>query len=147
MRPRGVVLAHPPVDRSLGGSQVGERDGVVEELAAQGAMEPLDLPRRRGVAGLGQPVDDAVVPADPVEQHLAALPETISKLLAIVSEHLTGHPELAQRGGERQAHRPAGRPHHDLADHAEPGMIIHPGHQLRLGPVSQEDPADEIHLP
>ena len=147
MRPSGVVLAHPSVDDSLRGSQVRERHGVIEELAAQAAVEPLDLARGGGMAGLGQPVNDPVVPADPVEQHLPALPETISKLLAIVSEHLPGHPELAQRGGERQANRPARRPHHDLADHAEPGMIIHPGHQLRLGSVGQEDPAHQIHLP
>jgi len=63
--------------------------------------------------GLGQPVSDAVVAADPVEQHLPALAEPVGELLAVVGEHLTRHAEPAQRGGERQAHRPAGRPHHD----------------------------------
>ena len=31
--------------------------------------------------------------------------------------------------------------------HAEPGMIIDTGHELGLGPVGQEDPADQVHLP
>ena len=29
----------------------------------------------------------------------------------------------------------------DLADHAVPGMVIDPGHDLRLGTVGQERPA------
>jgi hypothetical protein len=68
------------------------------------------------VPGLGQPVSDPVIRADPVEQHLPALAETISELLAVIGEHLTGNAELPQRRRERQAHRPASRPDHDLAD-------------------------------
>ena len=71
---------------------------------------PLDLARGGGMAGLGQPVDDPVVPADPVEQHLPALPETISKLLSIVSEHLTGHPNWRNAAANaRHTARPVAR--------------------------------------
>ena len=144
-----VVLysAHPRVDRGLRGGQVRERDRVVEQLPAQAAVEPLDLPGRGRRPRLGQPVDDPVVPADPVEQHLPALAEPVGELLAVVGEHLPGHPERAQRGGERQAHRPAGGPGHHRGDHAEPGMVIDPGHDLGLGPVGQEHPADDVQLP
>jgi hypothetical protein len=43
MRPGGVVLLPPGIDRRLGGGQVRERDRVIEQLAAQAAVEPLDL--------------------------------------------------------------------------------------------------------
>jgi hypothetical protein len=68
MRPGRVVLVHPGVHRGLRGGQVRERDRVIEQLAAQAPVEPLDLPGGRRGPGLGQPVGDAVVPADPVEQ-------------------------------------------------------------------------------
>jgi hypothetical protein len=48
------------------------------------------------------------------------LAETISKLLAIVGQYFGRDAELGQRGGERQAHRPARRTGHHLADHAVP---------------------------
>jgi len=97
--------------------------------------------------GLRQPVDDAVVAADPVEQHLPALTEPVGELLTVIGQHLLRHPELAQRGGEGQAYRPAGRANNDLADHAVPGMVIHPGHDLRLGAAGQECPAHDVDLP
>jgi len=84
MRPDGVVLGYPRIDRGLRRGQVSERDGLVEQLAAQAEVGPFHLPGRGRVPGLGQPVDDPVVAADPVEQHLPALAETISELLAIV---------------------------------------------------------------
>jgi hypothetical protein len=120
MRPGGVALAHPPIHRGLRGGQIRERHVVVEQLAAQRPVEPLDLAGGGRMAGRGQPVDDAVVAADPVEQHLPPLAETISKLLAIVGQYFGRDAELGQRGGERQAHRPARRTGHHLADHAVP---------------------------
>ena len=39
MRPGGVVLLLPHVE----GGQAGERDGVIEQLPAQAAVEPLDF--------------------------------------------------------------------------------------------------------
>jgi hypothetical protein len=147
MWPVGVVFGGPRIDRGLRGGQVCKRDRVIEQLAAQRAVEPLDLPGGGRRAGLGQPVGDAVVAADPVKQHLPALAETISKLLAVISEHLGRDAEPAQRGSKGQADCPAGRPGHDLADHAVPGMVIHPGHDLRLGAISQERPAHDVQLP
>jgi hypothetical protein len=48
MRPGRVVLADPRIDCGLRGSQVRERDRIIEQLAAQRAVEPLDLPGGRG---------------------------------------------------------------------------------------------------
>ena len=110
-------------------------------------MEPLDLPGRGRGPGLGQPVDDPVVPADPVEQHLPALAEPVGELLAIVGEHFAGHPVGAQRGSKRQADGPSGGPGRHRGDHAVPGMVIDPGHDLGLGPAGQERPADDVQLP
>ena len=55
-------------------SMLGERPVHVEQLALQGLVQPLDLAGRGRRAGLGQPVGDAVLPADPVEQHLRRTP-------------------------------------------------------------------------
>jgi len=51
MRPGRVVLADPRIDRGLRGGKVRERDRVIEKLAAQRAVEPLDLPRRGRLTG------------------------------------------------------------------------------------------------
>ena len=109
MRPGGVVLTDPPIHCGLRGSQIRERHLVVEQLAAQRAVEPLDLAGGSRMPGPGQPVDDAVVAADPVEQHLPALPETISKLLAIVGEHFAGTPNWPTRRRTPGTPRPVGR--------------------------------------
>jgi hypothetical protein len=147
MRPSGVVLLPPRVHRSLGGGQVGERDGVIQQLPAQAAMEPLHLPGGGRGPRRSEPVGDPVVPADPVKQHLPALAEPVGELLAVIGQHFVGDPVLAQRRRKRQAHCPAGRPRHHRGDHAEPGMIIHPGDDLRLGAAGQERPADDVELP
>ena len=82
---------------------------------------------------LGQPVGDAVVAADLVEQHLPALAEPVGELLAIVGEHLLRHPEPepAPAANARHTARPVARST-TRADHAEPGMVIDPGHDLGL---------------
>lgn len=46
MRPVGVVSADEPVHRRLRQLQRGKRAAVVEQLPAQGEVEPLDLPGR-----------------------------------------------------------------------------------------------------
>jgi hypothetical protein len=46
VRPVEVVLGDEPVDRRLRRLQRGERTAVVEQLAAQGEVESLDLPGR-----------------------------------------------------------------------------------------------------
>jgi len=147
MRSPGVVLDHPGVHRGLRRRQVLERHRVIEQLAAQRLVEPLDLPRRGRRARLSQPVGDAVVAADAVEQHLPALAEPVGELLAVVRQHLLRHPEGLQRRREGQAHRPPGRTSHHLRYHAVAGMVVDPGDDLRLGAVGQEDPADDVHLP
>ena len=97
MRAAGVVVAgHPPIQASLDVLDRVERLLVGEEVPAQGLVEPLDLARSRRRSRLGQPVDDAVVPADPIEQHLPAPPEPGSELLAIVSEHFIRDPVALQ---------------------------------------------------
>src|SRR5215468_9197022 len=96
----------------------------IQQLAAQGQVEPLDLAGggRRGRGG--EPVSDAILAADLVEQHLASLTETISKLLAIVSEDFLRNPVFDQGSSQSQAHRPAGGPLGDRGDHTKPGMVI-----------------------
>jgi hypothetical protein len=44
VRPFGVVVSDPPIDRCLGRGQGGERGRLVEEVGSQGAVEPLDAP-------------------------------------------------------------------------------------------------------
>jgi hypothetical protein len=58
------------------------------------AFHPARGRRRRR---LGEPVNNAVLPADPVEHHLLAGTEPGSELLAVIREHFLGHPELLQR--------------------------------------------------
>ena len=85
---------------------------VVQQLQLQGLVQALDLARGRGRAGPGQPLGDAVLPADPLEQHLrrAGLAETPGELLAIVRQHFSGHPvvRIASTNAEHTA-RPVAR--------------------------------------
>jgi hypothetical protein len=64
-----------------------------------------------------------------------------------VRQNLAGNPELPQRRGEREADRPPGGPGDDGGDDAVAGVVVDPGHDLGLGPVGQEHPADDVHLP
>jgi hypothetical protein len=112
-------------------------------------MEPLDLAGRGRGPGLGQPVGDAVVPADPVEQHFtrAGSTEAPGELFPVVGQQFCGNPVAFEGVRERGADRPAGRPEDDAAADDEPGMIIDPGHDLDFGAVDQEHAADDVHLP
>ena len=105
------------------------------------------LPVVVGARGLGEAVHDAVVPADPIEEHLAAPPEPGGELFAVVREDLVGDAVALQRPGEGQAHGPARGPHADRGDHAEPGVVIDPGDDLDLGSVGQEHAAHDVELP
>jgi hypothetical protein len=92
MGPVVVVVGHPGVDRGLGLIEIGE-DLAVEKLAAQRLVEPLDLARRRRRPRRGEQVLDAVLPADPIEEHLAgSRPEPAGEDLAVVREDLRWHP-------------------------------------------------------
>ncbi len=108
---------------------------MVKELTAQTSVEALHLPRGSGTGGLGEPMGDGVVAADPIEQHLPALAEPIGELLAIIGEHFLGNPVAAERFGEGQAHRSPRCAHHHRGDDAEPGMVIDSGDDLALGPI------------
>lgn len=86
MRPVGVVVVPERVNRGLRRGQIREHAGAVEQLAAQRLVEPFDLPRRGRRGRLGKPMHDAVLPADPVEEHLAAVAEPVGELLAVVGK-------------------------------------------------------------
>ena len=99
---------------------------------------------------LGEPVGDAVLPADLVEQHLhrhAGLVEPAGEHLAVVGQDFLGDPVGAHRIHERQAHRPGSSPHDRLGEDAEPGMIIDPGHDLDLGAADEERAGGHVQLP
>lgn len=147
MRPVGVVVVPEHVDRGLRGLDVGPDRHLVEQFPPQRLVEPFHLPGRGRRRRLGQPVDDAVLPADPIEHHLPALAEPVGELLAVIGQHFLGHPEPAQPISKSQAHRPAGGPPDDLGDDAEPGMVVHPGDHLGLRAVGQPHAADDVHLP
>ncbi len=110
VRPVGVVVVAERVDRGLGGVDVGPNGDVVKQFSAQGLVEAFHLARGRGSGGLGEAVDDAVLPADPVEHHLATVAEPGGELLAVVREYLFGHPEGLQASAKaRQTARPVAR--------------------------------------
>ena len=64
-----VVVADPRVELCLCGGQ-GREEPVGAELLADGAAEPFHLAGGRRRPGLGEPVGDAVLAADPVEEDL-----------------------------------------------------------------------------
>ncbi len=72
MRTAGVVLGHSPVELALGQGEIGE-DLAPEELGAKAAVEALDLARRGRRTGSCEPVGDAVLPADLVEERLQGI--------------------------------------------------------------------------
>jgi hypothetical protein len=149
VRPVGVVLLAPRVDRGLGILDAHKGLMGVQQLQLQGLVQALNLPRSRWRPGLGQPLSDAVLPADPLEQHLrrARLAETPGELLAVVRQHFSGHPVFAHRLHERRAHRPAGGAQDDRGNHAVPGVVIDPGNDLALAAAGQEQAGGHIQLP
>jgi hypothetical protein len=149
VRPLGVVVLPPGVHRGLSLSDRLERRVDVQQFVLQDLVQALDLAGGRRRAGPGQPLGDAVLAADPLEQHLgrAGLAEPPGELLAIVGQHLLGDAVNSHRGQERRAHRPAGGPHHDGGDHAEPGMVINPGDDLAFAAVRQEHAGGHVQLP
>ena len=145
----GVVLLPPGIHRGLGGLDRGKRPGVVEEVGLQGLVPALDLADGGRRVDLGQPVGDAVLPADPVEHHLdrdAWLAEPAGEHLA-VGQHFLRYPVDAHRAHERLAHRPGSCPQHRFGDDAEPGMVIQPGHDLGLCAIGQKGASGHVQLP
>ena len=95
--------------------EVGEGLVVGEPVPAQGLMEPLHLPCGGGCGGLGEAMHDAVVPVDPIEEHLATPAGTSRELFAIVREHFVGGPPLRCSGPDEARHvaRAVARRHAD----------------------------------
>ena len=100
----------PGVQRGLQHLERLERAVHVQQLELQRLVQPLDLARGGRRPGLGQPLGDAVLPADPLEQHLgrAGLDEPAGKHRAVIGEHFLGHPVDAP-SPPRKPGRPAGR--------------------------------------
>ncbi len=156
MGPLGVVVDHPPIHRDLRRREGLERIGVGEEVRAESAVKPLHLPVLVRRCRLCEPMRDAVLAADLVEQHLPAAgaiaAEPIRELLAVVRDHLLGCPIASQRLREGQTHRPRRRPLHHRGHHTEPGVIIDPSDDLGAphltsGHVDQLDAAHDVDAP
>ena len=147
MRPGRVVFAHPRIDRGLRGGQISEGDGVIEELAARlpwnRSIFPVVVGERGWVSRWMIPLSRQIRS----NSTSPPLPKRSVNCLPSSDKNLVRDAELAQRRGEGQADRSSGAPGHHRGDHAIPGMIIDPGHDLGLGPVSQERPADDVQLP
>jgi hypothetical protein len=92
--PVGVVLLPPRIDSSLQCFDVLERAVDVQQFDLQRLVQPFDLSRGRQGGGLGQPLGDAVLAADPLEQDLgrAGLDEPPGKHGAVIREHFLRHP-------------------------------------------------------
>jgi hypothetical protein len=87
-----VVLVTPPVHRGLRVFDRGERPREVEQFGLQSLVPPLHLADGGRRIRLGQQLLDAVLAADPLEQHLrgAGLAEPAGEHLAVVGQHLIG---------------------------------------------------------
>ncbi len=85
---------------------------------------------------------------DPIEQHRSrARPEPGGEHLAVVGQDLFGHPMDVIAWLERVAHRPRRRPSARPSRTRRTGVVIDPRHDLRLGPIDDAHPADDVHLP
>jgi len=85
MRPTLVVVLHPSIQDLLGDLGAGQRRQGGQQLLAQGLVEPLDLAGGGRGPDPGEAVGDAVLPQDPLEQHLgrAGLAEPACELGAV----------------------------------------------------------------
>ena len=95
------------------------------------------------------PGGDAVVPADPFEQHLGGAwsGEAAGELLTVVRQHLFGHPMPCEGLGERGADGTGRGPGDKGGDDDEPGVVIDPADQLQLPSVDEHHPAHDVELP
>jgi hypothetical protein len=75
------------------------------------------------------------------------LPNRPVNCSGVAGQHLVRHAVAAQRGGERRAHRPAGRPLDQGGDHAVAGVVVQAADQLELAAVGQLDVAHHVQLP
>ena len=90
----------------MSGLQRLERLLLAEEFSTQGAMEAFDLARRGWAARLGQKVLDAVLPADPIKEHLDRwVMESAGEHLAVVGQNLLRNPKGLQRRAQPRANQ------------------------------------------
>lgn len=111
-------------------------------------MEALDLAGGGRRVGLGQPLGDALLPADALKQHLTVgRVEPAGEDLAVIGQQLLRNAVALQRRGEHAAHRASGGVGDQSGGHTEPGVVIDPGDHLGFLPAGQPDPAHDVHLP
>lgn len=147
MRSCGVVVRDPFIQSLLGNRHAPEHLRGVE-LKAQGAMEALDLARRRGVARLREQMLDAVLATDPVEEHFdGRLRVFAGEHFAVVGEHLLGDAVRAQCSGKAIADLLGTLPQHQPCRDAEPRMIVDAGQCFGRGPVGEQEPTNHVQLP
>ena len=119
----------------------------VEELVTQRLVPPLDLAGRGRRPGAVRMWRIPFSPADPIEQHLAGpgpnRPVNTLPLSVRISSGTPWRPSPAPTRRTPAAPSPAPRP----AQRHEPRVIIDPRHDLRLGPIREADPPDDVHLP
>jgi DNA replication protein DnaC len=106
---------------------------------------------RRAASGwrarLGQVVGDADLAAGPVEHGLPTTGvEPSRELFAIARQQLVRDAVAAKRCNQSQAHRTAGRPGHDRADHAVAGVVVHAGDHLGGQAGDEVAAVDDIEL-
>ena len=90
----------------------------------------------------------AVLPADPVEEHLAlARSEAGGEHLAVVGEDLVGHPITAHSQSQSFTDRPGGGPRHKESGDAEAGVVIQAGDDHEVPACRELHPAHDVHLP
>lgn len=142
-----VVVLDPHIQLGLRIGDVGEHLAV-HELDAHRLVPALDLAGRGRRPRPGEDVLDAVLPADPVKQHLTSpRAEAAGEHLAVVRQDLRRHPMTAHRQRERITRRTSCRPSNDVRRDAEPRVIINTRDDLRLAAVDEADATNDVHLP
>ena len=134
VRPVGVVFADPRIDRCLRRLDRPERSATSRISGRKVPWKRSTFPFWFGDAGS---VSRWVIPLwrQILSNNTSPAPlrpnRSVNCLpLSVITS--SGTPNRASACGERQTHRPAGRPLHHRGHHTEPGMVIDPGHDLRL---------------
>ena len=136
-----IVILDPEADPGAGLFEVVEL-GAAEELAPDGAPEPLDLAKGHRVVGLGTDVGDAILGQLQLEAGLAA-PGGV--LAAVVGEHFLGRPVFANRPPIDFQDRLGGLAAEQFEAHDETRVIVHEGDQVGGGPSQPE--TEDVALP
>ncbi len=121
----------------------------VEELPRAASCAALHLAGRGRRAGRGEQVADAVLRADPVEEHRPrAVAEAAGEHLAVVGEDLVRHAMASAALGQGVAHRAGRGPgHHPSADTQKREWSSMPVTIFASRAVGQTHAAHHVHLP